>query len=545
MGRNASISTTTATATATASAAANTSPSTTQHVPSGLVAGLSRWSILHGRRELPMIPGIKSIHIYDFDNTLFQTPQPNPRLWNFHTVGQLQQQEFFANGGWWHDSRILSAIGEGVEKEEENAWEGWWNEKIVDLVVLSMANKDTLKVLLTGRSTKGFSEIIERMVKAKKLDFDMICLKPEASPEGEPFQNTMHFKQALLTKILETYVHAEDLKIYEDRAKHVTAFEKFFAEYNATLARLGRKPLAANVVQVLEQIKYLDPLKESIEIVRLLNEHNEIARGQENVSPRLQPLILKKHVFFTAYKLSEVDSAVLLAAYPIPQLGDIHTLANIIMITPRKAHPSVLQKAGGLGNEIEFEVISTGVWQDRIWAVTVRPVDPKAKCYTDTPKPIIVLGHRRGVKPQEANLIKRWTEVEEGSRFKFKAVVWEKKSLRIEGEDSRLEGQGTNNNYGNNNYNGGHYQHNQHHNNHFHHHHNNYHQGGYGHHERGGAHGQGGNVGHEGGGGAPGGYHRGGGGGMGGRGRGRRNFYHSNSGDNQRPGVPRPRKWDS
>ena len=59
------------------------------------------------------------------------SPLPNPKLWIGQTVGYLQTQESFANGGWWHDNHILEATGQGIEKEEPRAWDGWWNEQIV------------------------------------------------------------------------------------------------------------------------------------------------------------------------------------------------------------------------------------------------------------------------------------------------------------------------------------------------------------------------------------------------------------------------------
>lgn len=64
-------------------------------------------------------------------SSVFMSPLPNPKLWTPATVGKLQQQECFGNGGWWHDERILAATGEGLEKEEPKAWEGWWNEQVV------------------------------------------------------------------------------------------------------------------------------------------------------------------------------------------------------------------------------------------------------------------------------------------------------------------------------------------------------------------------------------------------------------------------------
>ena len=63
--------------------------------------------------------------------TVFMSPLPNQKLWHPSTIGLLQAEDVFVNGGWWHDDRILAATGQGVEKEEPRAWEGWWNENIV------------------------------------------------------------------------------------------------------------------------------------------------------------------------------------------------------------------------------------------------------------------------------------------------------------------------------------------------------------------------------------------------------------------------------
>lgn len=377
---------------------------------------------------------MRTIHVYDFDNTLFLSPLPNPKLWNGTTIGQLQNIDIFVNGGWWHDSRMLAATGEGVEKEEARAWEGWWNEHIASLVELSMAQKDTLTILLTGRSVKGFSGLIQQMVAAKKLEFDMICLKPEVGPEGEKIRNTKDFKTTLLSKVMDTYVHAEDLKIYEDRIAHVHAFENFFREYNERIARAGRRPVATDVVQVAALTHTLDPVTEVAEIQKLVNDHN-IHLRQEG-GPGMSPLHIKKQVFFTGYLLSQKITNKLLEIFPLPSDEDIHTLASSIMICPRRASQAILNKVGGIGSQVEFEVIGIGSWQDRVWAALLRPVDPKAKIHTESPKPIIVLGHRRGLKPKDARLITKWQDVEPG--FTFVGKVEEKMLLRIESEEETL-----------------------------------------------------------------------------------------------------------
>ena len=89
----------------------------------------------------------------------------------------------------------------------------------VRLVELSARQEDVMTVLLTGRAENGFADPIKRMVAAKKLEFDMICLKPTVGPSGQRFGSTMLYKQALLKDIIFTYTDVEELKIYEDRPK--------------------------------------------------------------------------------------------------------------------------------------------------------------------------------------------------------------------------------------------------------------------------------------------------------------------------------------
>lgn len=89
----------------------------------------------------------------------------------------------------------------------------------VQLVRLSMEQKDALTVLLTGRSQSGFADVIGRIVKAKGLSFDMVCLKPEVGPHGQKFTSTMMFKQALLDDIMLTYTESEEIRVYEDRPR--------------------------------------------------------------------------------------------------------------------------------------------------------------------------------------------------------------------------------------------------------------------------------------------------------------------------------------
>ncbi|KAF5022881.1 hypothetical protein F66182_5073 [Fusarium sp. NRRL 66182] len=383
---------------------------------------------------------IKSLHIYDFDNTLFKTPLPNPQLWNGPTIGTLSNQETFVNGGWWHDSRILAATGEGLEAEEKRAWEGWWNDKIVDLVKLSMNQKDALCVLLTGRSERGFADLIKKMVTAKGLEFDMIGLKPAVSPTNQKFQSTMHFKQLFLEALIETYKQAEEIRVYEDRPKHTKGFRDFFAEYNRRQNTLPtRGPLTAEVIQVADCATTLDPVIEVAEIQHMINVHNELV--SKNASQlRQHRLRIKKTVYFTGYMIGPEDTKKLIQLAHISPTMPQHELkyhGNNILICPRPCPASILDKVGGMGSKMKWEVIGTACLDNSIWAAQLRPIPQHAKFHTDNPSPLVVLALRKGARPIDAGKIQNWQPLSPDRSFVFETVVGEKVILRIEPEDPR------------------------------------------------------------------------------------------------------------
>ncbi|KAL2134606.1 hypothetical protein VTI74DRAFT_11348 [Chaetomium olivicolor] len=404
------------------------------------VTAMGRWSILD--KQLPAADKIKAIHVYDFDNTLFKTPLPNPKLWNGPTLGTLANPDAFINGGWWHDSRILAATGEGIAKEEPRAWNGWWNDKIVELIHLSNQQKDALCVLLTGRSESGFSELIKRMVTAKGLDFDMITLKPAVGPNHETFANTMVFKQMFLEALMETYKHAEEIRIYEDRIKHVKGFRDFLEDYNIRkLNGIGgtatRGPISGEVIPVLDMATYLDPIVEVAEVQQIINEHNA-ALSKRRRGIRGERLAIKKTVFYTGYMISNADTQRLLALADIPQNlpeGDMKFHANNIMICPRPCPPSILEKIGGLGSKMTWEVTGTACFENTIWAVCVKPVPATAKFHTGDPVPLVVLALRKGARHIDAGKIQNWQPLAPEQAFRFETTVGEKILLRIEAED--------------------------------------------------------------------------------------------------------------
>ncbi|PWW80595.1 hypothetical protein C7212DRAFT_350020 [Tuber magnatum] len=389
---------------------------------------LGKWNAQD--RTLPERTAVKAIHVYDFDNTLFRSPLPNANIWHTSALGHLMNHDFFKNGGWWHDSRILAATGEGAEAEEPRGWQGWWNERVVALVELSMQQKDALTVLLTGRSVAGFVPLIKRMVASKKLDFDIIALKPERGPGGEKIKNTMYFKCMFLNDLLNTYIHAEEVKVYEDRGKHVRAFESFLKDYirincQSNIPRIG---LTADTL--------LDPVTEVREALKMVEDHNRF------VTAGAGRLAINKTVSYTGYLLAPATTSRLLNTLNIPGLArnhkDIRLNGTGILISPRAADSRVLINAGPLGTMVDFLVTGWGHFENKVWAALVQPVDPNYRVYSGSHRPVIILAIRRDGKPSDAQKIMTWQQVPTGN-FVVKTIVAEKAYLRVEDEGCQLD----------------------------------------------------------------------------------------------------------
>ena len=182
-----------------------------------------------------------------------------------------------------------------------------------------MQQKDTLTVLLTGRAEDAFSQLIQRMVASKHLAFDIISLKPAAGPNNQRFSSTMSFKQTFLESLMETYKGAEEIRVYEDRVRHVKGFRDYFQDFNKRQNGHGgaaptRGPILAEVVQVADGATLLDPVQETAEVQRLINDHNAaIRRGVKGL-----PLQIKKTVFYTGYLINNTDTQKLLTLAQLP-----------------------------------------------------------------------------------------------------------------------------------------------------------------------------------------------------------------------------------
>jgi len=316
-----------------------------------------------------------------------------------------------------------------------------------------MQQKDALTVLLTGRGETNFAELVNRILKSKSLDFDLVVLKPEVGPNNQRFQHTMDFKQEFLRDLIFTYKTADELRIYEDRPKHTKGFREFSEKLNKSLLSHPidqppplRKPIITEVIQVADLGAYLDPTTECAAIQRIINRHNiAVTNNEPNLtrspSPRMQ---IKKNFIYFGYLINATDSARLLALANIQPLtlidsGEIRLMASSILISPRPASRSILHQVGGIGKKVTWQVTGTSVFEGRIWAARVAPVPETEKHYTNDQTPFVVLALRQGTRAIDAGRIQNWQPVPPEKAFIFETVVGDKVFLEVVPENRAEE----------------------------------------------------------------------------------------------------------
>lgn len=319
-----------------------------------------------------------------------------------------------------------------------------------------MQQKDALTVLLTGRGETNFADLVNRIVDAKQLDFDLVVLKPEVGPAGQRFRSTMEFKQEFLRDLIFTFKAADEIRIYEDRPKHTKGFRDYFEKLNKSLLSHPidqppppRKPITAEVIQVADLSVYLDPTVECAAVQRIINRHNTAFSNKEpNVMrsphPRMQ---IKKNFVYFGYLINATDSTRLLTLANIQppasiDTGDVRLMAASILISASPASRHVLNQVGGKGKKLTWQVTGTSVFEGRIWAARVAPVPETENYYTKDQTPLVVLALRRGARAIDAGRIQNWQPVAPEKAFIFETVVGDKVTLQIVPEEPDADGYG-------------------------------------------------------------------------------------------------------
>ncbi|KAF2077196.1 hypothetical protein CYY_001517 [Polysphondylium violaceum] len=235
-----------------------------------------------------------NLYIYDFDGTLFKSPEPNPSLWHTSLLGKINGMPQENGLGWFQETMTLDEpyVPSNPSREE------WFNENVLSDALKHIQDENNIVCLLTGR-TELYRDIINRILKSVNLNFHHVGLKPINIPNVAR-ESTMDFKKKFILNLLnEEYKNKiKTVTIYEDRPKHVEAFTKFLE---------GLKQLSKFHIEYIQDgSKYLAHDLET-DLINYLIEKNG------------QGMIRKKFVDYTCSRLDKESQKKLLDMFSLPK----------------------------------------------------------------------------------------------------------------------------------------------------------------------------------------------------------------------------------
>ncbi|KAF7723140.1 hypothetical protein EC973_002322 [Apophysomyces ossiformis] len=224
--------------------------------------------------------------IFDFDSTLFLSPQLSPTIWHNLLVNAIINEDELGPG-WWRDIRSLQ-FGKELQ---ETAWKGYWNENVVKEARKAIKDPNTMAIVLTGRRYHPFHQVIPLMLEAKSLHFDLIGLRPDPEQEHSwkwtdgdvlvynppsVFSSTMQFKQRFINHLLQQIPSIREIVMWDDRKRHVHVFSAF-------LEALQEKDVLdrGHVKHVHAVLPKYNPTWERNVVEQILTSHNKILEERQ------------------------------------------------------------------------------------------------------------------------------------------------------------------------------------------------------------------------------------------------------------------------
>ncbi|KAJ2645098.1 hypothetical protein GGF44_000163 [Coemansia sp. RSA 1694] len=373
------------------------------------------------------------LSIFDFDNTLFKSPQANPKLWDQKLIGMLLSTDL----GWFQDSRTLSAP---YLQYTDDHWIG----PIEELVQAESERDDTLVVLLTGRSHHAYRDLVLDLISRRPhLRFDIIILKetltrqsPLVSQVGfdvldkknPPAPLTFDYKMGVMEDAVAAFPEIKEIAMWDDRAHHCERMQLYL---DALRLRHAERFAKAEVYHVPPQTIFMAEDNERKLVYALVQEHNErvataakrrvasgVARPGDTDPLPVGSLVMKQYASYTGVFLSRSSRALLRRHVRCPQ--NWSSAADHMTLALGPADPEALDRSLGaaLGDSVELIADSIGTIANAVVAVRVALIRTKSKLLSLSSEPLyitVAYNEPAGFRSSYAKNIARWRPLRSGS----------------------------------------------------------------------------------------------------------------------------------
>jgi hypothetical protein len=153
-----------------------------------------------GEANNPNEAMINRLVVFDFDGTLFRSPEP--------------PEDF--DGNWWASKESL-----GEPHIPENPDRSYWFKDVISATREAIDNKKTYSILLCGRMEKNFGDRIKELLDQQGIEFNYIKLNDSGV-------DTVDFKIKEIKKALKEYPRISTIEIWDDKQEHLEKFKDKF-----------------------------------------------------------------------------------------------------------------------------------------------------------------------------------------------------------------------------------------------------------------------------------------------------------------------------
>ncbi|KAI8321661.1 hypothetical protein GQ54DRAFT_297855 [Martensiomyces pterosporus] len=363
--------------------------------------------------------GITRLSIFDFDNTLFKSPLPNPQLWDQKLIGMLKSTDL----GWFQDSRTLSAPY--LQYTDDH-----WMKPVEQLAHEEYARSDTLVVLLTGRSHSAYRKLVLGLIEHRKgLKFDIVILKETPTRESPLVSQvdfnaiinkpaaplTFDYKMTVVEDAVSAFPGIQEIAMWDDRTYQCEKMQHYL---DALQRRNAERITKAVVYHVPPQTIYMSRDNERALINDMVREYNDrvMANLPEGASKDGMPVVgslqMREYASYTGVFLDHRSRQLLLRNIRCPHGWT--RAANHMTLALGPADAEYLDKSVGAqpGARVELVADSIGTLAGAVIAVGVSKI--KTRTGTRTPitesAPHITIAYNEpaGYRPAFATNIKWW-----------------------------------------------------------------------------------------------------------------------------------------
>ena len=335
------------------------------------------------------------LRIFDFDNTLYKSPVPNPKLWDNRTLGKIEAETKTYGWGWWQDPITLS--DRYINPDD-------FNQPIVDEVRKSMEDPNSFTVLLTGRTT-AYAPQIKKLISKQGLDFDFYGLKP-VGYSGTTLEFKYEFIKNTIKTINDSGRKITSIEMWDDRTKHVQKFKTFLS---------SMKDLESSEVHQVNDAEVHMPEELEKELVGILkNKAEEQHKKSWTESIQSTPIREPKPSYY-AVVLDDESRNKLLSSIPVPEGWQKISHHMTIMFNSKERTPLLDTVIQNLDKEVSLTATELGKSEDAI-AVKVECGIPSKNSIPHVTVAIPPQG-----KAANSNKIRDWSSLE--NKIELKGTV--------------------------------------------------------------------------------------------------------------------------